>query len=68
MESNRCSHEHSSQPPGSPPDRLAALAADIDALAGEDRTGLTATARAERILILRRLLNQLEGHWLNELA
>jgi Domain of unknown function (DUF222)/HNH endonuclease len=63
MNSNTCSCGHSS-----PPDRLAALATDINALTSEDRTGLPDGVRADRILELQRLLNQLEGHWLQELA
>jgi hypothetical protein len=63
MDSNRCSCQHRDQA-----DRVAALAADVDELAAEDRTGLTDGIRAERILALRRLLDRLEGHWLAELA
>ena len=68
MNSNGCSCGHKDRPPCRRPDGLAALAADVDNLAAENRTGLTAAARAERILILRRLLDRLEGHWLGELA
>jgi Domain of unknown function (DUF222) len=71
MDSNRCSCGRKDRPPGrrpGPADGLTALAADVDNLAAENRTGLTAAARAERILILRRLLDRLEGHWLGELA
>jgi hypothetical protein len=63
MDSNGCSCSRRDLPDG-----LTALAADVDNLAAENRTGLTAAARAERILILRRLLDRLEGHWLGELA
>ena len=50
----------------SPPDRLAALAADVDDLAAQDLAGLPDAARAERVLVLRRLLDRLEGLWLGE--
>src|SRR5215218_2893413 len=51
-----------------PSEGLAALAATLEGLAAQDLTGLTDAARAERVLRLRRLLDRLEGHWLNELA
>ena len=47
---------------------VAALAAAVDALAAEDRSRLSEVARAERVLVLRRSLDRLEGHWLQELA
>jgi hypothetical protein len=50
------------------PEGLKALAADVDDLAAQDLTGLAVGVRAERVLVLRRLLDRLEGHWLNELA
>jgi hypothetical protein len=50
------------------PDGLAALAAVVDQLATQDRDGLADHVRAERVLVLRRLLDRLEGHWLAELA
>jgi Domain of unknown function (DUF222)/HNH endonuclease len=50
------------------PDALAALAATVDGLAAADLAGLPDSARAERVLVLRRLLDRLEGHWLKELA
>jgi hypothetical protein len=68
MSSNKCSHGNSDQPAGNPPEGLAALAADLGALAAEDPTRLTDTARAHRLLALRRLADCLEGHWLRELA
>jgi hypothetical protein len=68
MDSNRCSCEGRERPPGSPPDGVAALEAAVDVLTTEDRTGLTAAVPAERILVLRRLVDRLEGHWLHELA
>jgi hypothetical protein len=51
-----------------PSEGLAALAATLEGLAAQDLTGLTDAARAERVLRLRRLLDRLEGHWLQELA
>jgi hypothetical protein len=50
------------------PDGLAALAAVVDQLATQDRDGLADHILAERVLVLRRLLDRLEGHWLAELA
>jgi hypothetical protein len=49
-------------------DGLTALAAVIEQLAAQDRGGLSDAVRAERVLVLRRLLDRLEGHWLAELA
>jgi Domain of unknown function (DUF222) len=51
-----------------PPDRLTALETAVDGLAAEDLAGLPDSVRAERILVLRRLLNRLEGRWLQEVA
>jgi Domain of unknown function (DUF222) len=50
------------------PEGLTALAAVVEQLAAQDRAGLSDAVRAERVLVLRRLLDRLEGHWLNELA
>jgi hypothetical protein len=47
---------------------LAALTAAVEELATQDLDGLTDAVRAERVLGLRRLLDRLEGHWLQELA
>jgi hypothetical protein len=58
------SNTHSTgQPAG-----LAALTAAVEELAAQDLDGLTDAVRAERVLGLRRLLDRLEGHWLQELA
>jgi hypothetical protein len=46
-------------------DRLAAV---VEELAADDLTRLTDAAAAERVLLLRRLLDRLEGQWLRELA
>ena len=71
MDSNWCSAEGSTRPsenpPGSPPDDLAVLEADVDNLA-RDLSGLPEAVRAQRVLRLRRLVDRLEGHWLSELA
>src|ERR687892_1397141 len=47
---------------------LAGLAAELAGLAAQDLTGLPDATRAQRVLRLRRLLDRLEGHWLQELA
>src|SRR5512132_3732155 len=52
----------------STPDGLTALAAAVEGLAAQDLDGLSDAVRAERVLVLRRLLDRLEGHWLHELA
>jgi Domain of unknown function (DUF222)/HNH endonuclease len=64
MDSNTCSPD----PTVEPPDDLAALAAAVDGLATRDLTGLPEAVRAERVRVLRRLVDRLEGHWLRELA
>ena len=51
-----------------PADALTALAALVDRLAAQDLCGLSDGVRAERVLVLRRLVDRLEGHWLRELA
>jgi hypothetical protein len=55
-------------PPAGPPDQLASLAAVVDGLAAQDLDGLSDVVRAERVLVLRRLVDRLEGQWLKELA
>src|SRR6266545_110556 len=47
---------------------LAALAAAVDALATRDLHLLSDAHAAGRVLVLRRLLDRLEGQWLRELA
>jgi hypothetical protein len=49
-------------------DGLAALTADVDALAVQDLAQLSATVRTQRLLAWRRLLDRQEGLWLQELA
>jgi hypothetical protein len=56
------------RPAAGRPDGLAALAAAVDDLVAQELEGLADTVRAERVLGLRRLLDQLEGQWLKELA
>jgi hypothetical protein len=68
MESNRCSPEGRERPPGSPPGKLAALAAVVDDLATEDLDGLPDAALADQTLELRRLVDRLEGLWLQRLG
>jgi hypothetical protein len=53
---------------GSRPARLAALAAAVDELAAQDLVGQTDAVLADQVLELRRLLDRLEGHWLQTLA
>jgi hypothetical protein len=53
--------------PTHPPAGLEDLAAVVDRLAAQD-LDLPDAVRAERVLELRRLLDRLEGHWLQELA
>jgi hypothetical protein len=68
MDSNECSTEGSGRPPRTPPARLAALAAVVDDLGAEDLDDLPDPALAEELLALRRLVDRLEGHWLQRLA
>jgi Domain of unknown function (DUF222)/HNH endonuclease len=58
------SNTHSTGPPGG----LGALVAELDRLAAQNPDRLPDGVRAERVLVLRRLLDRLEGHWLSELA
>jgi len=60
MESNRCSDRL--------PHGLGPLAEVVDGLAAEDLDGLTDAALAEQTLGLRRLVDRLEGQWLQRLA
>ncbi|HEV8163534.1 MAG TPA: hypothetical protein VGR74_03630, partial [Actinomycetota bacterium] len=50
------------------PDGLGLLAAVVDQLAAEDLDALPDSQAAQRVLVLRGLLERLEGHWLRELA
>ena len=66
------SNTHSTQPPGPPPGgpspRLASLTAAVEELAAQDLDRLSDAALAAQVLELRRLLDRLEGHWLQQLA
>jgi hypothetical protein len=54
---------HSTQPGG-----IGLLAAAVDQLAVEDLDALPDAQAARQELVLRRLIERLEGHWLRELA
>jgi hypothetical protein len=58
------SNTHSIQRPAGL-DRLAAV---VEELAGEDLARLTDAEAAHRVLVLRGLIERLEGQWLRELA
>jgi hypothetical protein len=58
------SNTHSTSAPAG----LKALETVVDGLAGEDLEGLPDAVRAERVLVLRGLVDRLEGLWLGELA
>jgi Domain of unknown function (DUF222) len=64
MDSNTYSASH---PPGTSAG-LAAVAAELQALAVQNPDRLADGARAERVMSLRGLVERLEGHWLAELA
>ena len=73
MDSNTYSTDQSaSQPPdrpaAGPPDELADLVAVLDRLAARNLDRLSDAVRAERVLVLRRLADRLDGLWLKELA
>jgi hypothetical protein len=59
---------HPTRPSVGPSAGFAAFTAAVEELAARDLSGLTDAVRAERVLGLRRLLDRLEGHWLQELA
>jgi Domain of unknown function (DUF222)/HNH endonuclease len=62
MESNT----HST--PQAPPDELTLLAAAVDALAARNLAALPDSEAAQRVLLLRNLVDRLEGQWLRELS
>jgi hypothetical protein len=62
------SNTYSTSRPVGRPVGLAALTTALEDLAAQDLAGLPDAVRAERVLVLRRLLDRLEGHWLAELA
>ena len=61
------SNTHSTSHPAGPA-ALQALVAELQSLADQDPDGLADAALAERVLLLRGLMDRLEGHWLAELA
>jgi hypothetical protein len=58
------SNTHSMQQPSG----IGLLAAVVEELAAEDLDALPDSEAARRVLVLRRLIDRLEGHWLRELA
>ena len=68
MDSNTHSTGRSARHPAGRPDGLASLAAAVEELAAQQLDRLGDAVRAERVLGLRRLLDRLEGHWLQQLA
>ena len=62
------SNTHSTLLPSQASEDLAALAAVADQLASQDLNRLSDAVRAERVLVLRQLVDRLEGQWLKELA
>src|SRR5215207_2711392 len=68
MDSNTHSTPPSGRHPDGQPDDLAALRAVVEELAAEDLDGLSDAVRAQRVLVLRQLVDRLEGQWLKELA
>ena len=62
------SNVYSTGPAAGAPAELTALTTAVDGLAGQDLDRLTDPALAEHVLGLRRLLDRLEGHWLQTLA
>jgi len=68
MDSNTHSVSQSPRLGAGRPDHLASLAVAVDGLAALDLDGLTDAALAEQVLVLRGLVDRLEGHWLRQLA
>jgi hypothetical protein len=62
------SNTYSIRRPPRRPDGLAALAAAVEELAAQELGRLPDAVLAEQVLGLRRLLDRLEGHWLEALA
>jgi hypothetical protein len=62
------SNTHSAPPGPRRPDGLATVAAGIEQLATEDLDRLPDAVVAEQVLTLRRLLDRLDGQWLQRLA
>ena len=68
MDSNTDSTGRPARSGAQSPDGLAALTAAIEGLAAQNLDGQSDAVRAERVLVLRGLLDRLEGQWLEELA
>src|SRR4249920_3533519 len=68
MDSNTHSTGQSAQDPGGWLDELAVLAAAVDGLAAQELNGLSDAGLAGQVLGLRRLVDRLEGLWLQQLA
>jgi hypothetical protein len=62
------SNTHSTQDSGGRLDGLAVLAAAVDGLAAQELNRLSDAGLAGQVLGLRRLVDRLEGHWLQQLA
>jgi hypothetical protein len=62
------SNTHSTSHPAGTPAGFSALVAELQELAAQDPDRLADGARAERVMVLRRLADRLEGQWLAELA
>jgi hypothetical protein len=62
------SNTHSAPLPSQASEDLAGLAEVADQLASQDLDRLSDGVRAERVLVLRQLVDRLEGQWLKELA
>ena len=68
MDSNTHSIRLVGEKPGARRDWLAALAEVVDGLAAQDLDRLTDAAVADQVLVLRRLVDRLEGQWLQRVA
>ena len=68
MNSNTSSNRQAAGAGGGLPAGTEALAAAVGGLAAQDLDGLSDAVRAERVLVLRGLVDRLEGCWLRELA
>jgi hypothetical protein len=62
------SNTHSTSQSAGTPAGLGALVAELQGLAAQDPDRLADAARADRVLVLRGLVERLEGQWLAELA
>ncbi|HWD46116.1 MAG TPA: hypothetical protein VHM23_20800 [Actinomycetota bacterium] len=64
MDSNTCSRKHRDQPTGRPPDRLAALTTDLNALATQDRRRPPSPSEPSGSSACGGWPTAWEGHWL----